>query len=128
MYVCVYILFTYLCYISEFFFSGLRICNKIIHHFPSQTEGQSSLWTNSDKQHPHLVKVAWAGDLISEESPVLSQTALPVQPVVLNEMNLLVSAQCFREGGWEESPNSLCAMIGSSELHKLSLDYSILFP
>lgn len=38
------------------------------------------------------------GDLISEESTLLSQKALRVQPLVLNKMNLSVSAQCFREG------------------------------
>ena len=49
--------------------------------------------------------------------------------MVLNKMNLLVSAQCFNaEGGGRRSPNSLFAMIGTSRLHRLNLDYSILSP
>lgn len=100
IYMCVCVHFIYIFMLHKYiFFLAYIFVTKLYTTSLCKQRAKSSLWTNSDKQHSHPEEAVWAGDLISEESTVLSQTALPVQPVGLNEMNLLDSAQCFREGG-----------------------------
>lgn len=95
----IYAFYLYRCYI---FFSGLHICNKIRDGFFTNRGPRAA--SGPVQISGPLPAGGWpAGAVTSlarrEEHALPSHTELPVQPVVLNEMNMLVSAQCFREGG-----------------------------